>query len=103
MLSPVRSRAGVLPPWLPRTMPWRQAGQRPESVACLGERMTSEPDSTPRRRPPTIDLTAKEVESDAPSSAGSAAADAAEARTAQDDAPGKPGKRKDPNFLTSAK
>ncbi|HKM87467.1 MAG TPA: hypothetical protein VJX48_02575 [Xanthobacteraceae bacterium] len=63
--------------------------------------MTSEPDSTPRRRPPTIDLTAKEVESDAPSSApGSAAADAAEARTAQDDAPGK---RKDANFLTSVK
>ena len=43
--------------------------------------MTSEPDSTPRRRPPTIDLTATEVESDAPTSApGSAAADAAEAR-----------------------
>jgi hypothetical protein len=29
--------------------------------------MTSEPDSTPRRRPPTIDLTAKEVESERPS------------------------------------
>jgi len=28
--------------------------------------MTSEPDSTPRRRPPTIDLTAKEVETDTP-------------------------------------
>jgi hypothetical protein len=63
--------------------------------------MTSEPDSTPRRRPPTIDLTAKEVESDAPNSApGSAAANAAEARTAQLDAPDK---RKDPNFLTRVK
>jgi hypothetical protein len=29
--------------------------------------MTSEPDSTPRRRPPTIDLTAKEVETEPPS------------------------------------
>lgn len=29
--------------------------------------MTSEPDSTPRRRPPTIDLTAKEVETEQPS------------------------------------
>ena len=29
--------------------------------------MTSEPDSTPRRRPPTIDLTAKEVETERPS------------------------------------
>jgi hypothetical protein len=31
--------------------------------------MTSEPDSTPRRRPPTIDLTAKEVETDKPAQA----------------------------------
>ena len=28
--------------------------------------MTSEPDSTPRRRPPTIDLTATEVETEKP-------------------------------------
>jgi len=31
--------------------------------------MASEPDSTPRRRPPTIDLTATEVEADKPASA----------------------------------
>ena len=28
--------------------------------------MTSEPDSTPRRRPPTIDLTATEVDAEKP-------------------------------------
>lgn len=43
--------------------------------------MTSEPDSTPRRRPPTIDLTAKEVESPEPGSESPAAdADAATER-----------------------
>ncbi|HML07821.1 MAG TPA: hypothetical protein VK430_06790 [Xanthobacteraceae bacterium] len=36
--------------------------------------MTSEPDSTPRRRPPTIDLTAKEVESEKPASTAEAEA-----------------------------
>lgn len=35
--------------------------------------MPSEPDSTPRRRPPTIDLTATEVESEAPAQEGGAA------------------------------
>ena len=63
--------------------------------------MTSEPENTARRRPPTIDLTAKEVESDGPSpTPGSAAADAAEGRPAQEAAPTE---RKDPNFLTSIK
>ena len=31
--------------------------------------MTSEPDSTPRRRPPTIDLTATEVDAEKPATA----------------------------------
>ncbi len=43
--------------------------------------MTSEPDSTPRRRPPTIDLTAKEVETPEPDSTEGSAAAAAEDRT----------------------
>ena len=51
--------------------------------------MTSEPDSTPRRRPPTIDLTAKEVETPEPGSAPGSA-DAAEGRTAHKEAPGEP-------------
>ena len=38
------------------------------------ENMTSEPDSTPRRRPPTIDLTAKEVETAPGASAQDSAA-----------------------------
>jgi hypothetical protein len=42
----------------------------------------SEPDSTPRRRPPTIDLTAKEVETGQAGSAHAAAADAAKAGAA---------------------
>ncbi len=52
--------------------------------------MTSEPDSTPRRRPPTIDLTAKEVEPEIPSSMQESAADAAEDRTTHKEAPGEP-------------
>ncbi len=52
--------------------------------------MTSEPDSTPRRRPPTIDLTAKEVEPETPSSMQESAADAAEDRTTHKEAPGEP-------------
>ena len=52
--------------------------------------MTSEPDSTPRRRPPTIDLTAKEVEPETPSSTQESAADAAEDRTTHKEAPGEP-------------
>ena len=52
--------------------------------------MTSEPDSSPRRRPPTIDLTAKEVEPETPSSTQEAAADAAEDRTTHKEAPGVP-------------
>ncbi len=63
--------------------------------------MTSEPENTARRRPPTLDLTAKEVESDGPSpTPGPAAVDAAEGRPAQEAAPAE---RKDPNFLTSIK
>jgi len=52
--------------------------------------MTSEPDSTPRRRAPTIDLTAKEVEPETPSSTQESAADGAEDRTTHKDAPGEP-------------
>lgn len=52
--------------------------------------MTSEPDSTPRRRPPTIDLTAKEVEPETPSSTQESAADAAEDLTMHKEAPGEP-------------
>ncbi len=50
--------------------------------------MTSEPDSSPRRRPPTIDLTAKEVEPETPSSTQESAADAD--RTTRKEAPGEP-------------
>jgi hypothetical protein len=52
--------------------------------------MTSEPDSSPRRRPPTIDLTAKEVEPETPSSMQESAADVAEDRTTHKEAPGEP-------------
>ncbi len=52
--------------------------------------MTSEPDSTPRRRPPTIDLTAKEVETPEPDSTEGSAAAAAEDRTMHKEAPGEP-------------
>ncbi len=52
--------------------------------------MTSEPDSSPRRRPPTIDLTAKEVEPETPSSTQESAADAAEDRTTHKEPPGEP-------------
>ena len=62
--------------------------------------MTSEPDSTPRRRPPTIDLTAKEVEPETPSSMQESAADAAEDRAAPKEAAGA---RKNPNFPASVK
>ncbi len=58
--------------------------------------MTSEPDSTPRRRPPTIDLTAKEVEPEIPSSMQESAADAAEDRTTHKEVPGEPNRA---NFL----
>ncbi len=48
----------------------------------------SEADSTPRRRPPTIDLTAKEVETEQPDSTPqSPGADAARDRAAEKDAP----------------
>jgi hypothetical protein len=51
--------------------------------------MTSEPDSTPRRRPPTIDLTAKEVETGQGASAQqSAAADDAQDRSAHGNSSG---------------
>jgi len=55
--------------------------------------MTSEPDSTPRRRPPTIDLTATEVEAERQASTEKASAEKAAAAepagegTAQADAP----------------
>jgi len=52
--------------------------------------MTSEPDSTPRRRPPTIDLTAKEVEPETPNSTQESAADAAEDRTTHKESPDEP-------------
>jgi hypothetical protein len=58
--------------------------------------MTSEPDSTPRRRPPTIDLTAKEVEPEIPSSTQESAVNATEDRTTHKEAPGEP---KHANFL----
>ena len=58
--------------------------------------MTSEPDSTPRRRPPTIDLTAKEVEPEIPGSMQESAAGAAEDRTTHNEAPGEPNRA---NFL----
>ena len=58
--------------------------------------MTSEPDSTPRRRPPTIDLTAKEVEPETPSSTQESAADAAEDRTTHTEPPGEQNRS---NFL----
>jgi hypothetical protein len=48
--------------------------------------MTSEPDSTPRRRPPTIDLTATEVDADKPAAAaepGPSEADNARSDTGQ--------------------
>jgi len=56
--------------------------------------MTSEPDSTPRRRPPTIDLTAKEVEPETPGSTPKSAAGAAE--HTHKEAPGEPNRS---NFL----
>ena len=40
--------------------------------------MTSEPDSTPRRRPPTIDLTATEVAADKPAAGNDPAAEGAQ-------------------------
>jgi hypothetical protein len=52
--------------------------------------MTSEPDSSPRRRSPTIDLTAKEVEPETPSSTQESAADAAEDLTTHKEPPGEP-------------
>jgi hypothetical protein len=53
----------------------------------------SEPDSTPRRRPPTIDLTATEIkpESPAPNTAGAGA-------ESRDEAQGEPSKRAGGNF-----
>jgi len=60
--------------------------------------MTSEPDSTPRRRPPTIDLTAKEVGTSDPGPAQGSAADRAEGRTAHAAASSE---RKDSKFLAN--
>ena len=61
--------------------------------------MTSEPDSTPRRRPPTIDLTATEVDAEKPAAAqetsqepaaASASSDGASGQQAGTSAPGRP-------------
>ncbi len=67
---------------------------------AFGECMTSEPDSTPRRRPPTIDLTAQEIETAGQpgSSQGAAAADGAKDRAAGD----APGGRADRNSFSGA-
>jgi hypothetical protein len=57
--------------------------------------MTSEPDSTPRRRPPTIDLTATEVDAEKPAAApepaaASASSDSASGQPTGTSAPGRP-------------
>ena len=57
--------------------------------------MTSEPDSTPRRRPPTIDLTATEVDAERPATAqepaaASAPSDAAAGQQTGEPATGRP-------------
>jgi hypothetical protein len=44
-----------------------------DSVDAPGASMTSEPDSTPRRRPPTIDLTATEIKTEQAAEAGETA------------------------------
>jgi len=49
--------------------------------------MTSEPDSTPRRRPPTIDLTAKEIETPQPQPASASDDAAASAHGAATESP----------------
>src|SRR5579872_2791701 len=78
----------LLPPFLPRTMPWRRA-KPTQSIRWLrpGDGMTSDADSTPRRRPPTIDLTAKEVETERPPQA-SAGPQAGTDRAPEGDAAG---------------
>jgi hypothetical protein len=57
--------------------------------------MTSEPDSTPRRRPPTIDLTATEVDAEKPAAAQeeaatSASSEGSSSQQAGTSAPGRP-------------
>jgi hypothetical protein len=57
--------------------------------------MTSEPDSTPRRRPPTIDLTATEVDAEKPAAAQEPAAadapsDGSSSQQTGESAPGRP-------------
>ncbi len=59
--------------------------------------MTSEPDSTPRRRPPTIDLTATEVETEKPDSTAEAGAAAPPGGRAADGNP--PGGHARVNFV----
>jgi hypothetical protein len=51
--------------------------------------MTSEPDDTSRRRPPTIDLKATEVETERPASAEAGATGAAGDRTEDESAAGR--------------
>jgi hypothetical protein len=57
--------------------------------------MTSEPDSTPRRRPPTIDLTATEVDAEKPAAAqepvaADAPSDGSSSQQTGESAPGRP-------------
>src|SRR5580704_4063814 len=54
--------------------------------------MTSEPDSTPRRRPPTIDLTATEVDAEKPAAAQEASQEPAKEPAAAN-APGSSGQQ----------
>src|SRR5271169_4790708 len=84
-----RNNFDLLPPTVPRTMRLRRP--QPAQSGLRGgieDSMTSEPDSTPRRKPPTIDLTATEVPPEKPAattdsaptaSAGEAAGKPAEA------------------------
>src|ERR1700676_3686538 len=60
--------------------------------------MTSEPDSTPRRRPPTIDLTATEVDAEKPAAAQEPAAASApsEGSSSQQAGSSAPGRSRSP-------
>jgi hypothetical protein len=60
---------GAVAAILARYYPWRPT----ESAAGFGDSMTSEADSKPRRRPPTIDLTATEIRTESSGASQSAA------------------------------
>ena len=67
--------------------------------------MTSEPDSTPRRRPPTIDLTATEVDAEKPAAApepGTSEPAAADARPDTGQQTGEPAPRRPRSSVKSA-